>query len=97
MNENFSSIINQYSFIRTALDRSSEEFVQQRMWEHNLIKRQRASVSFCKKISGINTVNISKLTNDDKSALEDCLRQNFLNRDANYFGKRDHIYLDLFD
>jgi hypothetical protein len=97
MNENFSSIINQYSFIRTALDRSSDEFVKQRLWEHNLMKRQRAAVSFCKKVNGINTVNISKLTNDDKSVLEGCLKDNFLKRDNDYFGRREHIYLDLFE
>jgi hypothetical protein len=97
MNENLSSIVNQYAFIRTAVERSSETFIKQRMFEHNLMKRQRAAVSFCKKISGINTVNISKLTNEDKSSIEDCLKTNFLDRDPNYFGKRNHIYLDLFE
>ena len=95
--ENLSSIVNQYAFIRTSLERSSEEFVRQRLFEHNLMKRQRAAVSFCKKISGVNTVNISKLTNEEKGSIEECLRDNFLSKDPNYFGKRDYIYIDLFE
>jgi hypothetical protein len=95
--KNISEIINQYAFVRTEKERSDNTFVNNRLWEHSLMTRQRAAVSFCKKFTGISSNNLSKLTNDDKDSIEQCLRDNFLSKDRFYFGKRDHIYLDLFD
>jgi hypothetical protein len=95
--KNMSEIINQYPYVRAEKERSDSSFVDKRLWEHNLMTRQRAAVSFCKKYTGINMNNLSKLTNEDKEAIENCLKENFLSKNPLYFGKRDHIYLDLFD
>jgi hypothetical protein len=96
--KNISEIINQYAFVRTEKDRNDETFIENRLREHNLVSRQRAAVSFCKKLTGLTNIpNITKLTNEDKDSIENCLRDNFLAKDQSYFGKRDHIYLDIYD
>jgi hypothetical protein len=88
-------ILNLYSFVKTEDQRTDEKFVGQRLWEHKLMQKQRNAVSFCKKLSAINTNDLSKITNEEKESVENCLRENFLKDDPNYFGTRDVIYIDL--
>ena len=88
-------ILNLYTFVKTEDDKADPKYVDQRLWEHKLMQRQRNAVSFCKKLNGINTFDVSKITNEDKDSIESCLKENFLKDDAEYFGSRDVIYLDL--
>lgn len=88
-------ILNLYAFVKTEGSRADEKFVNQRIWEHNLMQKQRTAVTFCKKVSGITSNDLSKITNIEKDLVENCLRENFMKDDPNYFGDRDVIYLDL--
>lgn len=88
-------ILNLYSFVKTEQNRTDSEYINTRLGEYQLMQKQRSAVGFCKRITGINTFDVSKITNEEKEAIESCLRDNFLKNDPEYFGKRDVIYLDL--
>jgi hypothetical protein len=89
------NIINMYPFVKTEYARNSKDFIDQRLKEYQLMVKLRSAVSFCKKINGIKSADVTKLTNEEKEGIENCLRENFLKSDPNYFGVRDVIYLDL--
>jgi hypothetical protein len=92
---NIYEILNLYSFVKTEKNKSDQEYVEQRLWEYNLMRKQRNAVSFCKKLTVIKLNDLSQITNEDKERIEGCLRENFLSKDPNYFGRRDTIFLDL--
>src|SRR5690242_8330863 len=96
-NSKLYNILNLYSFVKTDLERSHPEFVKQRVWEFELMKKQRTAVKFCKDSLSIKTNEFPKLSNEDKQNIENCLTENFLKEDPNFFGKRDVIFLDLHD
>ncbi len=96
MDTSFSTkIANLYPFVKTESQRSSPEYLTARLWEYDLMSKQRSAVSFCKRVSGVNHNDMSKLSLEERDSIENCLRQNFLNKNPEYFGKRDVIYLDL--
>lgn len=88
-------VLNLYSFVKTEKERTNSEYINQRLAEHQLTCKLRSAVSFCKTSVGIRTNNLSKLSNEEKEAVESCLTENFLKDDPNYFGERDTIFLDL--
>lgn len=90
-------IINMYPFVRAEKERSDPEFISKRLNEYQLMKKQRGAVSFCKNMIGMRTINISSITNEEKELIEKCLYKNFLEKEPDYFGKRDTIFLDLFE
>merc|ERR1711976_20117 len=89
------NFVNQYSFVKTELDRNDPQYARQRAWEAGLMSRQRYAVNFCKRMTLINTNDLSKIGNEEKEAMETCLRENFLNSNPKYFGNRDTVILDL--
>lgn len=94
-NSSVFKVLNLYSFVKTAEKKTTDSYITQRLWEHNLMVKQRNAVSYCKKVVSINTSDLSRITNEEKESIEKCLIDNFLNRDPNYFGERDTIFLDL--
>ncbi len=94
INENF-RLANLYSFVKTEVPRTNSEYQKQRQWEHNLMTKQRFAVNFCKSLHAINTCDMSKIGNEEKASIEECLKENFLAKDPNYFGNRDTVILDL--
>ncbi len=88
-------ILNLYNFVKTEKEKTDKSYISERLWEYSLLSKQRSAVAFCKKLNAINFNDLTKLNNEDKESLESCLRENFLSRDPDYFGKRDVIYLDL--
>jgi hypothetical protein len=95
MNDSLIKIVNMYTFVKTDKERTNPEFITQRIFEHNLMLKQRNAISFCKKALDIKTTNLASLTNEDKEGFEQCLYENFLKENPDYFGKRNIIFLDL--
>ena len=98
-NNNYSLkyILNVYPFVNTMKKRDDPEFIKQRLEEHNLISNQRNAVQFCKELQGIKTSNIGKIQQDEKDNIVACLNEYFVSKNNDYFGKRDIIYLDLWE
>jgi hypothetical protein len=94
--DKFNYILNLYPFVKTQAKRTDQDFIKQRIFEHELMSRQRNAVAFCKNLTGVKGVNLSKIGNEEKEEIEKCLVENFLKHDANYFGERDTIFLDLY-
>lgn len=58
--------------------------------------RLRDAISFCKGALEITATVDHKLDQDQRVGFEKCLTENYLiKHGANYFGKRDLIYIDL--
>lgn len=95
--ESINDIINRYPFVRTDRKRDDSSFVSDVLKEQEIVRKQRNAVFLCKSLLQIKTNNISKLSNDEKMEIEVCLRKNFLKHDPNYFGKRNTVFLDLFE
>jgi hypothetical protein len=94
INKNY-NFLNFYSFVRIESDKNDPSYIEARQKEHSIMTNQRNAVTFCKNVLAINTYDLSKIGNEEKEAIENCLRENFLYKNPNYFGKRDTIYLDL--
>jgi hypothetical protein len=57
----------------------------------------RDAIGFCKDTLEINYIHDKHLKREERINFERCLTENFLvKHGANYFGKRDLIYLDLY-
>jgi len=89
------NLLNMYPFVKTEVNKTNEIYVNQRIKEYEVMKKQREAVSFCKKLTDVYTNDLSKITDDEKNKIEKCLKENYLTRDPNYFGRRDVIFLDL--
>lgn len=88
-------LMNLYPFVKTVDEKVSVQYLGQRKWELDLMVKQRKAVTFCRNYLAITTTDLSKLTNIEKESVENCLKDNFLDQDPDYFGKRDTIFLDL--
>lgn len=97
MAETQDKIFNMYSFVKTMRPRTDATFIKERLWEYELTSRQRAAVGLCKNLLGIKLNDISRITQDEKDGIVNCLETKFLSKDQNYFGNRGTIYLDLHD
>lgn len=86
---------NEYSFINTLLPRNSVEFRNERILEESITSKIRLAADFCKRLSGVTASDLSRVSIEDKINVEKCLRDNYLSKDPNYFGKRDTIFIDL--
>lgn len=86
---------NEYHFINTQLPRDSVEFKNERIIEEGITSRIRQAANFCKSLSGVTASDLSRVSFEDKIKVEKCLRDNYLSKDPNYFGKRDTIFIDL--
>jgi hypothetical protein len=75
--------------------RDNEEFIKDRYWEHQLMQKQRSAVGLCKDLLGIKMTDISRISQEEKGSIVNCLETKFLSKDPNYFGNRSTIYLDL--
>lgn len=89
------NVLNMYPFVKTELNKTDPEYIKKRLGEFDLMKKQREAVAFCKKLTDVWTNDLSKITNDEKQKIENCLTENYLTRDPFYFGERDVIFLDL--
>ena len=90
-----SSINFKYGFVQTSLDRNSINFINLRYGEEEITDKVRSAANFCKSISGISGNDLSKITRDDKMNVEKCLKENYLDKNPNYFGQRQTIFLDM--
>jgi len=90
-------LLNIYPFVKTQKSRDDPTFIRDRISEYNLMSNQRTAVQFCKSLHGIKHSNISKLNQTDKDNITQCLIDNYISHDQNYFGKRDVIFLDLWE
>jgi len=97
LNYSINHVLNIYPFVNTLKSRDDPEFIKARLFEHNLMSNQRSAVSFCKNLNGIKTSNIGKISQEDKDNIVTCMNDYFVEKDPNYFGKRDVIYLDLWE
>lgn len=84
-----------YPFVKISEDRKSSSFITKRMAEIELNLKVRTAVSTCKNSLGIKTTNLSHVTDEEKLAIEDCIQKNYLDKNPNYFGDRDTVFLDL--
>ena len=71
-------------------------FLQDLKKEESLISKTRSAVKFCLNSTGVTATDVSKVTPEDKVNVENCLRENFLSKNPDYFGKRQTIFLDLY-
>lgn len=94
-NSKLLNLLNMYAFVKTENDRNNPDYVKQRLWEVNLMKKQRMAVKFCKDQCGIKTTELPKITDENKVDIEKCLTENFLKDNPDFFGQRDTIFLDL--
>lgn len=74
---------------------NSPEYHNEISVEKNINSRIRSASKFCMKSLGIKVKDITKILPEEKSAIEFCLKENFLEIDNNYFGNRDYIFIDL--
>ena len=88
-------IFNMYYFVKTIKPRDDPDFQKNRYNEYHLMLKQRSAVGFCKNLLGIKMTDISKISNEEKDSIINCLETKFLSKDQNYFGNRSTIYLDL--
>lgn len=88
-------ILNMYSFVKTMKSREDQEFIRDRFYEYNLMQKQRTAVGLCKNLLGIKMTDITRISQDEKTSIINCLETKFLSKDPNYFGNRSTIYLDL--
>lgn len=86
--------LNQYSFVKTAFSRYSEEFLVRRLKESEITSSIRSAVNTCKALNGITTKDISKISAQDKLNVEQCLHDNYLRKNPDFFGKRQTIFID---
>jgi uncharacterized UPF0146 family protein len=86
---------NDYEFVNTQLPRNSQEFLKQRIVEVGITSKIREAANYCKQFCGVTASDLSRVTVEDKIKVEKCLRDNYLSKDPNYFGKRDTIFIDL--
>ena len=90
-------ILNMYSFVKTMKPRDDPQFMKDRFYEHQLMLKQRTAVGFCKNLLGIKMTDITRISQEEKDSIVNCLETKFLSKDPNYFGNRSTIYLDLHD
>lgn len=94
--ENLKEIItSKYPFVETKLCRNSKEFYKNRLAEEEIIGKIRNATLFCKKETELLGTELANMNADDKLKMEQCLNDNFLSKDVNYFGKRDTIFIDM--
>ena len=65
--------------------------------DHDLSKRLRMAIQYCKDKVGLTDVyHASRVTPENKFAMERCLTEDFLlKRGMNFFGKKDLIFIDM--
>jgi hypothetical protein len=88
-------ILNMYSFVKTMKTREDPQFVKDRFYEYQLMQKQRTAVGFCKNLLGIKMTDITRISQEEKDSIVNCLETKFLSKDPNYFGNRSTVYLDL--
>lgn len=84
-----------YPFVNVSANRKNPTFIKNRLREIELNNTVRTAVSTCKNGLGIKTNNLSHVTDEEKLAIENCIQKNYLDKNPNYFGNRDTIFLDL--
>jgi len=84
-----------YPFVNVLDNKKNPTFINNRLREIELNIKVRTAVTTCKNGLGIKTTNLSHVTDDEKLAIESCLQKNYLDKNPNYFGNRDTIFLDL--
>jgi len=84
-----------YPFVNISADRKDPAYINKRLGEIELNIAVRNAVSTCKNGLGIKTTNLSHVNDEEKLAIEKCIQKNYLDKDPNYFGNRDTIFLDL--
>jgi len=84
-----------YPFVQISSERRDPVYISNRLLEIELNIKVRNSVTTCKNSLGIKTINLSHVTDEDKLAIENCIQKNYLDKNPNYFGDRDTIFLDL--
>lgn len=89
------SLTLKYPFVDSKLCRKSKEFYNKRVEEEAIIQKIRDATNFCKKETELLGTELANMTFDDKFKMEQCLVDNFLSKDMNYFGKRDTIFIDM--
>lgn len=89
-----SSITLKYPFAETELSRNNEKFLELRKKEEEITGKIRNATRLCLSQNHIYSRDITSLSKDDKIKVESCL-QGFVEKDANYFGKRQTIFIDL--
>jgi len=73
-----------------------QEQLARKSEEKEVSLRVRQAVQFCKAETGIVVGNDTKMSGDDRMAMERCLVQNFLlKKGMDYFGKKDFIFIDM--
>jgi hypothetical protein len=90
------NVLNMYPFVNTEVKKTDIGYINMRLNEYKLMNKQREAVSFCKTLADVNTNDLSKISNVEKEKIEKCLKENYLNKNPDYFGKRDVIFLDLY-
>jgi len=73
------------------------ETLRAAMAERSLVDKLRGAVQFCKRDLGMQaTMTDHKMDAEARMSMEKCLTQNFLVKfGADYFGKRDLLYIDM--
>ena len=84
-----------YPFVNISADKKNPTYVINRIEEIELNLKVRTAVSTCKNGLGIKTINLSHVTDEEKLAIEKCIQKNYLDKNPDYFGNRDTIFLDL--
>lgn len=85
----------EFSFVKPQIPIHTPEYHEARSQEVNISNKVRFAVRTCKSNLRINTTDLSKLHNDEKESIVNCLKKNYLDQDPNFFGQRDLIFLDL--
>lgn len=89
------SFFKKYDFVNTVLPRTNPDFIAAVNKEQEIVEKIRAATKYCKDITQIRTNDLSKISADEKTAIEKCLNNNFLSSNPDYFGTRETIFLDL--
>lgn len=84
-----------YPFVKVSIDTKNPVYVRNRLREIELNLAVRTAVSTCKNGLGIKSTNLSHITDEEKVGIENCIQKNYLDKNPNYFGNRDTIFLDL--
>lgn len=84
-----------YPFVNVPQKKDEFLYNSMRSYEIELNLRVRNAVFSCKNGLGIKTTNLAHITDEEKLAIESCIQKNYLDKNPNYFGVRDTVFLDL--
>lgn len=77
---------------------NTQEDFNEFVGERNLVQRWRDAITRCKDDLSITALTDRNLGYEERMNFERCITENYLLKHGlDYFGKRDFLYVDLFD